>query len=220
MTSNKEDYLKTIYDAGGLSAYVSNKVIVEKLGVAPASVSEMLLKLQNDGLIEYRAYHGSKLTEQGFTCCIDVVRSHELWEVFLIRHLGYTWWEAHEEAHLLEHVGSERMIDRLDAFLGYPETCPHGALIPRKGEPVPRRTEPLRRLSELELNETAEITKIDEDQKLLNYLERSGLRVGKRVRVTAKDEYEGPISFEQEGQPITISYKAATQIYVTMNDSD
>ena len=216
MTSNKEDYLKTIYDAGGLEVYVSNKAIAEKLKVAPASVSEMLSKLQHDGLIEYRAYHGSRLTDAGLASCVDVVRSHELWEVFLIRHLGYTWWEAHEEAHLLEHVASERMIDHLDEFLGYPETCPHGALIPKKGKPLPQWAEPLKKLSDLNEGASAEIAQITEDQKLLNYLERSGIQIGKIIRVLVKDEYEGPISFDQEGQTIRISYKAATQIYVKL----
>ena len=216
MTSNKEDYLKTIYDAGGIKAYVSNKVISQKLGVAPASVSEMLSKLQSEGLIEYKAYHGSRLTTKGLNSCIDVVRSHELWEVFLIRHLGYTWWEAHEEAHLLEHVASERMIDRLDAFLGHPQTCPHGALIPQKGKPVPQRKVPLHKLSELSENEKAEIAQIVEDQKLLDYLERSGIQVHKNICIISKDEYEGPITFDQEGKIISISYKAATQIFVKL----
>ena len=214
MTSNKEDYLKTIYDAGGLHTYVTNKVIAKKLGIAPASVSEMLSKLQAEGLIEYKAYHGSRLTEEGLASCLDVVRSHELWEVFLIKYLGYTWWEAHEEAHLLEHVGSERMIDRLDAFLGHPQTCPHGALIPQKGQPVPEHHTPLKKLSEMGLGEKAQIAQIMEDRKLLEYLEKSGIRIGKEISILSMDDYEGPITFDQEGKHITISFKAASQIYV------
>ena len=214
MTSNKEDYLKAIYDAGGYDRYISNKVLVEKLGVAPASVSEMLSKLQADGLIEYRAYHGSKLTSQGLASCIDVVRSHELWEVFLIEHLGYTWWEAHEEAHLLEHVASERMVDRLDEFLGHPQTCPHGCPIPRNSQTVPQWTVPQRALSDLDIDDTAVITRITEDQHLLDYLQPMGFQPGKTIRILFKDEYEGPVSFEQDGNTIQISYKAATKIYV------
>ena len=214
MTSNKEDYLKAIYDAGGYDHYISNKVLVEKLGVAPASVSEMLSKLQVDGLIEYRAYHGSKLTEKGLKSCISVVRCHELWEVFLIRYLGYTWWEAHEEAHLLEHVATERMIDRLDAFLGHPTTCPHGCPIPRKEQIVPQWTGEQRAISDLSIDDTAVITRITEDQQLLDYLQPLGLKPGVTIRILFKDEYEGPISFEQEGTTIQISYKAATKIYV------
>ena len=214
MTSNKEDYLKAIYDAGGFDTYVSNKVIAEKLAVAPASVSEMLTKLQTDGVIEYKAYHGSKLTEKGLNNCIEIVRSHELWEVFLIRHLGYTWWEAHEEAHHLEHAASEKMIERLDAFLGHPETCPHGKIIPKKGQPIPKRREPLVKLSDLHTDQTAQIALITEDQKLLDYLQRSGLGMGRDIRIIDKEEYEGPITFVQDEQTISISYKAATQVFV------
>lgn len=214
MTSNKEDYLKALYDADGYDHYIPNKILVQKLGVSPASVSEMLLKLQNDGLIEYRAYHGSKLTEKGLASCMDVVRCHELWEVFLIKHLGYTWWEAHEEAHLLEHVASTRMIDRLDEFLGHPKTCPHGSPIPQKEQPVLRWEVPLKSVSDLKLDECAEIARITEDRHLLDYLEPLGIQPGKAIRIISKDEYEGPIAFEQEGRIIHISYKAATLIYV------
>ena len=214
MTSNKEDYLKTIYDEGGAEKYVSNKSIAEKLGIAAPSVSEMLTKLQHDGLIEYKAYHGSMLTEEGLKACLDVVRTHELWEVFLMRHLGYTWWEAHEEAHLLEHIGSEKLIDRLNAYLGYPKTCPHGSLIPQKGQNVPIQNFSQKKLSELKVNEKAVIARIQEDKKLLDYLEPSGLQIGKEIVITSEGEYEGPITFNQEGKAITISFKAATQIFV------
>ena len=212
MTSNKEDYLKAIYDAGGCDHYVSNKVLAQKLGISPASVSEMLAKLQNDGLISYRAYHGSRLTEQGLASCADVVRSHELWEVFLIRHLGYSWWEAHEEAHLLEHVGSPKMIDRLDAFLGHPQTCPHGSPIPRKEQPLPPVTQ--KRLSEMKAGEAGQILRFAEHQELLNYLEPTGVRIGKQIQILSVDDYEGPVTFDQEGTKITVSYKAASEIFV------
>ena len=214
MTSSKEDYLKAIYDAGGCERYVSNKTLAGKLGISPASVSEMLSKLQSDGLIAYRAYHGSKLTALGLSSCVDVVRNHELWEVFLIRHLGYSWWEAHEDAHLLEHVGSRRMMDRLDEFLGYPETCPHGSPIPRDEQTLPPRPAARKTLSQLNVGVTAEISYIPEDQDLLNSLEPRGLQIGKQVRIVSMDNYEGPVTFDQEGIRICISYKAAAQIYV------
>ena len=214
MTSNKEDYLKIIYDAGGFDTYVSNKVISEKLGIAPASVSEMLAKLQHEGLIEYRAYHGSKLSQKGLASCIDVVRGHKLWEVFLVRHLGYTLWEAHEEAHLLEHIASERMLQRLDNFLEHPKTCPHGSLIPQIDDPIPQYSFPLKKLCEMEINESARIAQVLEDKKLLDYLERSQVKIGTVIHLVGKDDYEGPVSFEQDGKIISVSYKAATQIFV------
>lgn len=211
MTSNKEDYLKAIYEEGGLENAVPNKVIADKLGVAPASVSEMLSKLHKSGFIIYEAYKGSRLTDEGLLACIDLVRSHRLWEVFLMRHLGYTWREAHEDAHLLEHAAPRRMVERLDKFLNYPQTCPHGSLIPQKGAlPATVKTE---RLSDLSVGDRAVIVKMEEDGALLDYLERSGLRINSLIEVEAKDDYEGPVTIVQDSERINISYKAAGQVY-------
>lgn len=212
MTSNKEHYLKAIYEAGGLEHVVPNKVIAEKLNIAPASVSEMLSKLHQQGLVKYELYKGSRLTEAGLDACIHVVRSHRLWEVFLMQHLGYTWREAHEDAHLLEHVAPARMVDRLNAFLNYPTTCPHGSVIPQKGR-IPDVVS-TKRLSDLSTGETAIISRVVEDGALLDYLENNGLQINKMINVISVEDYEGPITFTQEGKKITISYKAAQQIFV------
>lgn len=212
----KEDYLKIIYEEGGLDSTVSNKVIAEKLGIAPASVSEMLAKLGGQGLIDYQAYKGSRLTPEGLAACMDVVRSHRLWEVFLIRHLGYSWRESHEDAHLLEHAASPRILERLDAFLNYPQTCPHGSQIPREGEALRQAT--LQRLSDLAVGDHAIVRRVVEDGALLDYLERSGVEVHRAIEVLAVEDYEGPIRFAQGDQTISISYKAATQIFVERQD--
>jgi len=212
MTSNKEDYLKVIYEEGGLEKLVSNKVISEKIGVSPASVSEMLTKLSQQGLILYEAYKGSQLTEDGLAACINVVRSHRLWEVFLMEYLGYTWREAHEDAHLLEHTTPARMTDRLDAFLNYPQICPHGSLIPQKGH-IPDSVK-LQRLTDLSEGEAAVVFRVVEEGRLLDYLESSGLRINKTIRVLSIDDYEGPVTFLQEEKRISISFKAANQVYV------
>ena len=213
MNINREDYLKEIYEAGGLQEPVSNKLIAQKLNVSAASVSEMLAKLQEGGLIEYTAYKGSVLTKEGLAICSNLVRCHRLWEVFLMRHLNYSWREAHEEAHLLEHIATKRMVDRLDIFLNFPTDCPHGEHIPREGEGV--FTEPkLEKLANLEINEIAKISRIVEDGDLLDYAERNGVKMGEKICLVTKDEYEGPISFTQGDKTITISHKAAMQIFV------
>lgn len=213
MTSNKEDYLKAIYQSGGLEEFIPNKIIAEKLSIAPASVSEMLTKLNQEGLIESKAYRGSKLTENGLAACIEIVRSHRLWEVFLMRHLGYTWREAHEDAELLEHIAPHRMIDRLDTFLNYPRYCPHGSVIPQNGD-VPKQSAKLQALNELVEGDSTTVVRISEEPRLLDYLERSGLELNKEIQVLSAGEYEGPITFLQDANKITISYKAAAQIFV------
>ena len=216
MTSNKEDYLKIIYEEGGLQKAVANKVIAEKLGIAAASVSEMLTKLEKQGLVHYQPYKGAKLTDEGLSMVIDVVRSHRLWEVFLIRHLGYTWREAHEDAHLLEHATPKRMIDRLDMFLNHPQTCPHGSKIPQNSDAD--QAFMLQPLSALSVGDRAIVRKISEDGALLDYLEKNGLKIGKEIIVEDVDEYEGPISFMQNGHSISVSHKAARQVYVELQD--
>lgn len=213
MTPNKEDYLKVIYQEGAKGAVVSNKVIAERLGVTPASVTEMLSKLNRQGLINYTAYRGSTLTAKGVESCLGVVRSHRLWEVFLTRKLGYTWSEAHEEAHLLEHATPMRMVDRLDEFLEYPEHCPHGALVPRSVSD--HEPELLRKLSELSEGEDALIYKVTEEKELLDYLEGIGVQIDEPVKVVKVGKYEGPITCKLKEETIQVSYKAASKIYVS-----
>ena len=213
MNSNREDYLKIIYEEGGLGNPVPNKVIAEKLQVAPASVSEMISKLSKAGLVEAIPHKGVKLTQAGLDICFNLVRSHRLWEVFLMRHLQYSWREAHEEAHILEHVATEKMVDGLDFFLNFPALCPHGEHIPRKGEPL-EEEEVLDTLDQLALGETAQVARLVEDGDLLDYLESVGLHMGEAICITEKGAYEGSISFDQGETHINISHKAATQIFV------
>lgn len=212
MTSNKGDYLKAIYESGGGEEKVQNKVIADKLGVTPASVSEMITKMQKQGLVEYTPYKGTSLTQKGLKTCIELIRSHRIWEVFLMEYLGYSWREAHEDAHILEHATPSRMVDRLDLFLNHPATCPHGSVIPQKGKGIEKSI--LYRLSDMKVGDELVISRIIEDGKLLDYLQEVGLEIGKSVKLVSFEPYEGPVTFEQDGRPISISYKAATQIYV------
>lgn len=212
MTSNKGDYLKAIYESGGAEEKVQNKVIAEKLGVTPASVSEMITKMQKQGLVEYLPYKGTSLTPKGLKTCIELIRSHRIWEVFLMEYLGYSWREAHEDAHILEHATPTRLVDRLDLFLNHPTTCPHGSIIPQKGKGIEKTQ--LYRLSDMRVGDEVVISRVIEDGKLLDYLQEVGLEIGKSVKLLSFEPYEGPISFAQDDREITISYKAAMQIYV------
>ena len=213
MNSNREDYLKVILEEGGMERLVQNRVLAEKLGVAGGSVSEMLIKLMEANLIEYTPYKGSKLTEKGISVCQGIVRNHRLWEVFLIRHLKYSWREAHEEAHILEHITTQRMSARLDEFLNFPEVCPHGEYIPREKNSLINKVG-LRSLTDLDKGEEGRLSKIIEDGDLLDYIEGKGVQIGGKIKMLLKDEYEGPVTFEQSNKHITISYKAANKMYV------
>ena len=213
MTSNREEYLRIIYQAGGLHEYVSNKVLSEKLDIAMPSIIEVINKLDKEGYINYKKYKGSMLTQKGLNASVNVVRSHRIWEVFLIKHLNYSWREAHEDAHLLEHATSERMLDRLDEFLNYPEVCPHGAKIPRIGDcELPVRN--LKPLNSIEVGGKVKISRLVEDGILLDYISKCGIKVGEEAEILSKGEYEGEIVILQEGMEKRISHKAASQIFV------
>ena len=173
----------------------------------------MLLKLSDNGLIEIVPYKGCKLTPLGLEACKDIVRIHRLWEVFLVRYLKFTWREAHEDAHVLEHATTARIAERLNEFLNYPEICPHGSSIPQKNH-IAYENHTLIALNSLNVGIEAIVSKVMEDGELLDYLWDKGLKIGAKVSIIAKDSYEGPIVLSQDGQEIIISYKAATQIYV------
>lgn len=206
MTPNKEDYLKAIFAAASDMGLASNKKVADALQVSPASVSEMLLRLQKEGLIIYTPYKGSKLTEKGITLLYPVVQSHRLWEVFLMQYLGYTWREAHEDAHLLEHATSERLLSRLDAFLEYPSHCPHG-------NPIQRETKSIDEISELPLStlntgETGEILRVEERGELLDMLTAHGLHIGSRLKKQTTSD------FSYENKTISLKESDLDHIYV------
>ena len=191
---------------------MSNKQIAEALQIAPASVTEMLGKLKREGLIHYEPYKGSRLTAEGMRAAISLVRGHRLWEVFLMRHLGYSWSEAHEDAELLEHITPSRLTARLDKFLNYPAYCPHGSAIPNPDGQID--STPLQTLNLLPVGAASHIRRVTEEKELLDYLQENGISIGNSIRITEAAAYEGPLTLDLEGKQIQISYKAACQIYV------
>lgn len=120
MSQSKEDYLKFIYEHSQDSLLL-NKEIAAGLGIAPPSVSEMMAKLTAEGLVEYKAYHGGKLTPLGEAHARDILRKHEIWEYFLAHKLGYGPREVHELAEVLEHVTPADLADRLAQYINFPE---------------------------------------------------------------------------------------------------
>ena len=148
MTSSREDYLKAIAELQRSRERVGNRHIADYLGVSAASVSEIIRKMEKEGLVESMERRSIRLTRKGEEAAMQLVRIHRLWEVFLVEHLGYSWGDVHEEAEKLEHAASPRLMEKLDRFLGYPEMCPHGRRIPgREDGPLPEG--PLSRLSDI-----------------------------------------------------------------------
>jgi DtxR family Mn-dependent transcriptional regulator len=127
----EENYLKAILKlSGSLDGTVSTNAIAAQLETSAASVTDMLKKLSDKKLITYLRYKGASLTDDGQRIATSLLRKHRLWEVFLVQSLGMTWDEVHEIAEELEHIQSDRLIERLDTFLGHPKFDPHGDPIP------------------------------------------------------------------------------------------
>ena len=127
MTLSEEDYIKAIYHLGkGVDSNVSTNAIAEQMETKPSSVTDMIKKLSEKGLVNYQKYKGVSLTEFGTKTALTLVRKHRLWEVFLVDKLDFSWDEVHEVAEQLEHIKSEKLVDRLDKHLGFPQVDPHG----------------------------------------------------------------------------------------------
>lgn len=216
MTSGKEDYLKALYRLGETHRTVTNKELADELRISPPSVSEMIVKLQKEGYIEYTAYHGSRLTQAGRQEALKIMRFHRLWEVFLTECLGYSWSEAHEEAHQLEHHTSLKMAQRLDDFLHHPACCPHGSLIPGADGTFPVRRVKL--LSAMQPGESSCIRRVAEERELLDYLQSLGVRIGMKVCLQRAEPYEGPLVLTTGQGELSVSYKAACRIFVDSRD--
>ena len=176
-----EDYLVTIYRlaVGGDGAVLGTQ-LAEQLGVAPASVTEMVARLRAGGLVAPGRH--IQLSESGLAMARTLVSRHRLAERFLVDMLGFGWEEVHEEAHRLEHAMSPRVTERLAALLGHPETCPHGHPIMEGDAVEPELV--LVPLSRLAPGSPAVVRRIaHEDRSLLALLSELGVRLGARVRV-------------------------------------
>lgn len=214
MTAGKEDYLKALFGLGEKYDMVTNKELADELNVTAPSVSEMIAKLQKNGYIDYTAYKGSRLTAEGRREALKIMRFHRLWEVFLTNCLGYSWSEAHEEAHRLEHHTSVKMAQRLDEYLHHPACCPHGSIIPREDGSFSIPKVKVRQLSTLKEGETTHIRKVTEEKELMDYLQELGIEIGLQVTLLKAEKYEGHFLLATPHGNITLSYKAACKIFV------
>ena len=193
LTSAEESYLKAIYyisDGGKKS--VSTNDISFKMKTKPASVSDMLRRLAQKELIEYRKYYGVNIIEEGKKLALHTIRKHRLWEVFLVEKLRFSWDEVHEVADELEHIKSQLLIQRLDEYLGFPKFDPHGDPIPDEYGDV--RAKPRWPLSDLDINATGQIVAVkDSSAAFLRYLDKVGAYIGARIKVLDKVEFDGSV---------------------------
>jgi DtxR family Mn-dependent transcriptional regulator len=212
-TRSQQDYLKALYLLGGDERPVPTRDLAQRLGISSPSVSEMVTRLSTQGLVEHDRYRGQQLTREGRKVALELVRHHRLLEMFLVRVLGYSWDEVHDEAERLEHVISERMEQRIFDLLGRPELDPHGHAIPTLGGKV--RAVSHRALSEANPGEKLVVAGVsDDDPVKLRELERRNLMPGTPIAVVAGSEFEGPVEVKVKGRRSSVPLGLARAIFV------
>lgn len=216
LSLTEENYLKAIYhlSEGGSKAVLTNE-IAEAMKTKAASVTDMIKKLSSKRFILYERYYGVKVTKQGKSEALILIRKHRLWETFLVQKLGFSWDEVHEIAEQLEHIQSPLLIQRLDEFLGFPMADPHGEPIPDKDGKVIVQSQ--RSLHELTPGYAGIIIAVkDAGSGLLKYLHKIGATPGKRIRLISKEVYDESVEVEIEGKRTSISKVVSENILVAV----
>ncbi len=214
LTAPVEDYLKAIYEIERSGNAAGTKEIADALRIAPASVSGMVRRLAEQGLITHKRYRGVRLTDKGRRAALLTLRRHRVIEAYLAEALGYPWDRVHQEAELLEHAASDELVDRMAAAIGEPETDPHGAPIPSRNGTIDER----RLLSLDDLPPAAEVRIMrveDGDPERLRYLGGLGIRPGAKVRVVEREPFGGPITVRVARTERKIGPELAREVLVT-----
>ena len=214
MTHSAENYLKTIYHLSQANPDgVSTNAIAAMLDTKASSVTDMIKKLAERELIIYQKYQGVVLTESGRMAAKMIVRKHRLWEVFLVETLDFSWDEVHEIAEELEHIKSEKLIEKLSAFLNHPTLDPHGDPIPNSKGEIPTVEKKL--LSEIEVGKSAVCVGVkDTSSAFLKYLNKNGIALGEDFKILSREEFDGSMAILVGNQEITISNKIADNLFV------
>jgi len=217
-SSSKENYLKAIFHLQEANGMVTTNDVANELQTRPASVTDMLKKLKAQKLLLYEKYKGFKLSPEGRRVALQIIRKHRLWEYFLVEKLQFGWDEVHEIAEELEHISSKKLIDRLDEFLGFPKSDPHGDPIPDgQGRwTLTRQVE----LLNLPPNIQAEVSGIgDQSAEMLELLGHKHIALGTRLEVKKKFAFDNSVELKIKNQtPVTVSEHVAKNVFVKYDE--
>lgn len=213
-SESEENYLKTIFHLQVGTEAVTTNALAEKLNTKPASVTDMMKKLNAKKLLHYKPYYGFYLSGEGKKIALNVIRRHRLWEFFLAEKLKFSWDEVHEVAEELEHVSSKKLIDKLDEYLDFPQFDPHGDPIPDSKGKIKTSTEiPL---TELPLNMPAEVRRVaNQSTEMLDLLQHKNIGIGTRLEVKKHFDFDHSIEIKNKTITLTISEQLAKNILVT-----
>ncbi len=210
----EENYLKTIFHLEQeYGKEVSTNAIAETMKTKASSVTDMVQKLSDKGLLEYRKYKGARLSKEGKKEAIHIVRKHRLWEVFLVEKLHFQWDEVHHIAEQLEHVKSDELINRLDKFLDHPSYDPHGDPIPDKNGNIKSAQKKL--LSELNKGNVGQLVGVRETSTdFLQFLDKRNIAIGTTIRVLGREFFDGSMVIQVKKEQFFISKKIADNLYI------
>jgi DtxR family Mn-dependent transcriptional regulator len=214
MTLSEEDYIKTIYHlSGGQQASISTNAIADQMDTKPSSVTDMIKKLSEKNMVNYKKYKGVSLTERGRLTALSIVRKHRLWEVFLVDKLDFAWDEVHEVAEQLEHIKSDKLIDKLDTYLGNPRVDPHGDPIPSKDGEFKKSVKKL--VSELPIGSEGVCVGVnDSSVAFLKFLDKNQISLGDTLKIVEREDFDGSLSILINKREMRISDQIASNLYL------
>ncbi|HET6274207.1 MAG TPA: metal-dependent transcriptional regulator [Bacteroidota bacterium] len=215
LNKSTEDYIKNIYKLQREGEKVTTSALAMTLQLSDPSVTDMIKKLSEKGLVRYAPYRGVELTASGRLMALKIVRRHRLWEMYLMKFLGFSWDKVHDEAERLEHVTSEEMEQKLDEALGFPAADPHG-------DPIPDATGGLEHTAYAALHEfgVGDVVKVlrvsDDDSQILQHATKLGLGLNKKLTVREKMNFDGSMVVKVGGKDQFISREVAGSIFVEL----
>lgn len=214
LSLSEENYLKAIYHLEWeYPKGVSTNAIAEKMETKASSVTDMLKKLDEKKLVKYKKYQGVKLSAAGNIRALKVIRKHRLWEVFLVEKLQFGWDEVHSIAEQLEHIQSDKLTDRLEAFLDYPKRDPHGDPIPDANGKYRASNTVL--LSQLSTGQQAILVGVkDSSAEFLNYLDKHNIRLGEPISIEEIESFDQSYLLQFPHKNIRVSLAICNNLFV------
>lgn len=214
LTYSEENYLKTIFHLSlGQNQGISTNAIAGRIETKASSVTDMIKKLNEKKLIKYQKYQGVTLTPEGLMAAKMIVRKHRLWEVFLVEKLAFSWDEVHDVAEELEHIKSEKLINKLDAYLGYPTEDPHG-------DPIPNEKGEIKQIEKQLLSDVKPNIKVvcvgvkDSSSEFLQYLDKQKISLGSEIEILEIEPFDQSYVIKINDHDITITKKIASNLFV------
>jgi DtxR family Mn-dependent transcriptional regulator len=214
LSQTEENYIKAIYSIEVQSGKsVSTNKIAEKLKTKASSVSDMIKKLSDKKLVYYKKYQGTKLSSEGKSIAVKIVRKHRIWEVFLVNNLDYAWDEVHDLAEQLEHIKSNTLIDKLEAYLNFPTHDPHGDPIPDKDGNIEHHKNIM--LSSAKVGENCTVIGVkDSSSSFLKFLDNTNIKLGSQLKIISIEEFDNSMIIENNNSQKSISYQISKNLFV------